>query len=208
MPEEVVAVFGPDNEPYLGRISVLALDKAIVACLELNRTVAPLSRKASLTPYQAAACQLIPQAIHLVLATRELVRQGYLFGALTMRRPLWERIAILLYLEAFPELQPIWDRGWNGNEAPSLAAMLERIGGVGFAGLGRDMTGPLNAVLHGKPASAAWTTYRLPDGTFGHGVSKILNKPEMCDDVCVTTAGLLAVLIGAMAAVFPGTDVA
>jgi hypothetical protein len=36
------------------------------------------------------------------LSIRELIRQGYLFGAMVLVRPLAERTAILLYLQRKP----------------------------------------------------------------------------------------------------------
>ena len=37
----------------------------------------------------------------------------------------------------------------------------------------------------------------------GHGVSKILDRPDLCDRVCTDTAAWLAVLLGMMNAIFP-----
>jgi hypothetical protein len=51
-----------------------------------------------LTDLQRAACQIVPQGINLALSIRELIRQGYLFAALVLVRPLIERAAIISYM--------------------------------------------------------------------------------------------------------------
>jgi hypothetical protein len=37
----------------------------------------------------------------------------------------------------------------------------------------------------------------------GHAVSKILNRPELCDDLCANVIPWVAVVQGMMAAYFP-----
>jgi hypothetical protein len=41
---------------------------------------------------------LVPQTITLALSIRELLRQGYLFGAKVLVRPVTERAVTILYL--------------------------------------------------------------------------------------------------------------
>ncbi len=82
------AIFTPGDEPYLGRPSVHRLDKLIVLGLEMTTQSAKHSHTIARTELQNAACHLIPQGVSLVLSARELVRQGYLFGALVLMRPL------------------------------------------------------------------------------------------------------------------------
>ena len=118
--------FTPDNEPYLGRQSLFAFDNLIVACLEINSIVAPLTHNIRLNEIQSAASQIIPSGISLSLSIRELVRQGYLYGALVLDRPLAERAIILEYLCRFPDKVETWKRGWKHRERPNLAAMIER----------------------------------------------------------------------------------
>ena len=94
----------------------------------------------------------------LLCQWRRLVRQGYLFGALNLLRPLLQRIIILYYLHARPEAMDKWKRGWQHNEAPTLAKMMNDLGQKHWKNIGPAITGPLNGVLHGKPESAIWTT--------------------------------------------------
>ncbi len=91
-------IFTPDNEPYLGRESIFHFDQVIVSCLEANAGIAAYTHKNELNDLQKAACQIIPQGINLALSIRELVRQGYLFAAAVLMRPLIERAAIISYL--------------------------------------------------------------------------------------------------------------
>ena len=181
-------IFTPSNEPYLGRQSLKAFDDLIIACLAANSESAPKSHQIDKSDFQDAACQLIPQSISLALSIRELVRQGYLFGALTLIRPLAERSVTLMYLRKNPEKIQIWNRGWKHNEAPNLSQMLNDLGKGQFPEIGPEITRPFNSLIHGKPDSAKWSLISLGDGQFGHGVSKILDNPQLCDQICVDTA--------------------
>lgn len=199
-------IFTPSNEPYLGRRPLLAFDKLICSCLEVNSQIAPLSHRASLSDHQKAACQLIPQGISIALSIRELIRQGYLFGALTLVRPLGERAAILLYLEKHPTEIVKWNRGWQHNEAPSFSKMVEALSpndlrSEGFKG--HHLTGMLNSVLHGKPDCAVWSLVPISGEDFGHGVSKSLQNPHLCDKICFETMPWLASILYMMVAYFP-----
>jgi hypothetical protein len=157
------------------------------------------------------ACQVIAQAISIALSIRELIRQGYLFGGHLLLRALAERAAILLYLNLYPAEIDRWKRGWGQNDAPSLAKMLDAIQAKQHPGSelrGRDLTAPMNSLPHSKPDSAPWNMVSLGETGFGHAVSKILNRPELCDDLCANATPWLAVVQGMTAAYFPDGSVA
>lgn len=195
-------VYTPFNEPYLGRESVKAFDQLIVACLAANAQIAPRSYRPDKSDFQLAACQLIPQAISLALSIRELVRQGYLFGALVLIRPLVERSATLTFLHRNPDEIELWNRGWNHNEAPNLAKMLNSLGKDQFPKIGPEITRPFNSIIHGKPDSAKWSVIDFEDGQFGHGPSKILNNPRLCDEICMDASVWLSSVLVLMLEVF------
>ncbi len=201
--KDTPVIFTPDNEPYLGRRSVHVFDEIIIACMKSNALVAPHTHDIKKTDLQWAACQIIPAAINLSLSLRELVRQGYLYGALVLMRSLVERSMILLYLHRFPEAVDIWQRGWNYKERPTLSAMFSRIGADRFPNCGPEITRSLNSLTHGDPASAMWNLVETSEGEMGHAVSKILDRPDLCDRVCGDAAAWMAVLVGMMHAVFP-----
>jgi len=108
-------VFTPDDEPYLGRELLYHFDQAISACMERNARTAPLTHQLDLTAAQKMACQVIAQATSIALSIRELVRQGYLFGAHVLIRPLAERAVMRQYLVVYPNEIRIWERGWLHN---------------------------------------------------------------------------------------------
>ena len=68
------------------------------------------------------------------------------------------------------------------------------------------MTAHLNSLVHGKPDSAPWSIVKLDDGKFGHASSKILNNPELCDDLCAETTLYLTMLLSMVCAYFPGIE--
>jgi len=203
---EMPVVFTPDNEPYLGRNLLFHFDQLISAAMAQNAVTAPKSHGRPLTDHQKMACQVIAQSLSISLSLRELIRQGYLFGAHVLVRALVERAAILLYLHLYPEEIERWNRGWQCQDAPGLAKMFDAIQGAQERTPrvpGRELTAAMNSLLHAKPDSAPWNLISLGQGGVGHAVSKILNRPELCDDLCANVIPWLAVVQGMMAAYFP-----
>lgn len=204
--EEKSVIFTPDTEPYLGRELLFHFDQIISATLEQNAMVAPTSHGQSLSDSQKMACQVIAQAISITLSIRELIRQGYLFGAHVLKRSLVERQTILLYLHLYPEDIEKWNRGWHSGDAPGLAKMLDAIQNKwqrDSAVRGRDLTRAMNSLLHAKPDSAPWNLVPLGGNKVGHAVSKILNRPDLCDDLCADVIPCLAIIQAMMSAYFP-----
>jgi len=74
------------------------------------------------------------------LSIRELVRQGYLFGALVLIRSLIERATTIMYLHHNPEKIKIWKGGWKHKERPSLHDMLNSIDKDKFPEIGKIIT--------------------------------------------------------------------
>ena len=199
-------IFTPDNEPYLGRELLYHFDRLISAVMEQNADTAPLTHGRSLSDHQHMACQIIPQALSIALSIRELIRQGYLFGAHVLLRALVERAAILLYLYHFPEDIEIWNLGWHLPEAPSLAKMFDKIQTKWVDApnsKGRDLTADMNSLLHAKPDSAPWNLISLGDDRYGHAPSKILERPELCDDLCANVIPWLVTVQAMMSFYFP-----
>lgn len=198
-------VFTPDNEPYLGRNLLFHFDQSISSAMEQNAATAPQSHDRALTDQQRMACQVIPQALSIMLSIRELIRQGYLFGAHVLVRSLVERAAILLYLDLHPEEIEKWNRGWHAGDAPSLSKMFDAIQKKQQRDApvpGRDLTASMNTLLHAKPDSAPWNLVSMGEGKLGHAVSKILNRPDLCDDLCANVIPWVVVVQGMMAAYF------
>lgn len=204
LPSETI--FRPDNEPYLGRELLFHFDKMIIALMETNSKIAPRTHNTQLNDFQKMASLVIPQAISIALSIRELIRQGYLFGAHVLTRPLIERSVILEYLHFFPNDIEKWNRGWNYYDAPSLAKMLDKILTMtknGSETRGYELTETMNSLLHGKPDSSHWNMIKIGNGTFGLSPSKIINKPEQCDELCAFVLPWLAVIQAMMTTYFP-----
>jgi hypothetical protein len=200
------AVFTPDDEPYLGRQSVFHFDQMIVSGLEVNAEVATFTRErvSELSDLQKAACQIIPQGINLALSIRELVRQGYLFAAVVLMRPLIERAAIISYLHERPEEIRLWQDGWRYRERPSLATMLATMHGEADIDQAREICDTFNHVVHGDPIGSSFNLVDLGAGGLGYAVGKALSEPELCDFICLQSYCYLIVLVGRMAGCFPG----
>jgi hypothetical protein len=203
---ESKAIFTPDDEPYLGRPSVFHFDQVILSCLEANAEVAALTRDHTrgLSDLQKAACQIIPQGINLALSIRELVRQGYLFAAVVLMRPLIERSAIVSYLHERPDEVRIWRDGWRYRERPSLATMLATMHGEADIDQAKQICDTFNHVVHGDPIGSSFNLVNLGAGGLGYSVGKALTESELCDFICFQSYCYLIVLMGRMAACFPG----
>lgn len=205
---KIPAVYLPSNEPYLGRQSVYQFDNVIIACLEANSRVAAYTHKNQLSDLQKAACQIIPQGINLALTIRELVRQGYLFGALVLMRSLIERAGIISYLHKHPDAIEIWKGGWNykGKDTrPTFKKMLE-VMSDSLPDAAKQLAlvaDTYNHIVHGDPIGSGWNLIRLTDTSLGYSVSKVINEPDLCDFICFQSLCYLIVLHGRMIETFP-----
>jgi hypothetical protein len=201
------AVYLPSNEPYLGRESVFQFDQVIISCLEANADIAAYTHQIELSDLQKAARQIIPQGINLALTIRELIRQGYLFGALVLMRPLIERAAIISYLNTHPDEVEVWQKGWQLRERPSLTRMLESMSDNADITTAKQICETFGHIVHGDPLGSQWNIVQLDDARLGYSVGKVINDPELCDFICFQSYCYLIVLMGMMAACFPNVAI-
>lgn len=204
MVAETPVVFTPSNEPYLGRELLYAFDNLISSCLELNSKCAPMSHGRDLNDFQRAACILVPQTITLALSIRELVRQGYLFGAKVLMRPFVERAVTTLYLFHNAEGLQLWAQGWDHRKRPTLQEMFESLNDKLLQGKSPSVKGftrDFNSATHGDPLSARWNVV-LQGGAPVFPVSKNLQAPNLADEICAEAIPWLAATMGMMSAAF------
>jgi hypothetical protein len=202
--DEMPAVFSPDNEPYLGRESVFHFDQVIVSSLETNAEIAAYTHTNDLDDLQRAACQIVPQGVNLALSIRELIRQGYLFAAVVLMRPLIERAAIISYLHEMPDAIPLWHSGWKYRERPSLGDMLATMQSEADISQAKQICDTFNHIVHGDPLGASFNVVDLGEKGLGYSVGKALSEPELCDFICFQSYCYLIVLMARAAASFPG----
>lgn len=202
-------VFTPGDEPYLGRELLFQFDNLICACMEMNSECAQASHDQPLSRLEHAYCILVPQAISLALSIRELIRQGYLFGAKVLLRPLTERAVTILYLFDSPSGLQLWDEGWDYKKRPRLGEMLEYLNqhllNGKYAAL-KGATHDLNSATHGDPFSARWNIVMLDGGTPAFPSSKNLTSPGLADEICAEAIPWLAATMGMMSAAFGRDD--
>jgi hypothetical protein len=198
-------VFTPGDEPYLGRELFFQFDNLICSCLELNSKCAPASHGGTLSEFERALCILVPQTISLALSIRELIRQGYLFGAKVLVRPLTERAVTILYLFKNPDAVRVWDDGWKYNKRPRLQEMVEYLNDKLLQGAFPSVKGfthELNSATHGDPLSARWNVVVTGGGVPVFPVSKNLQSPQLADEICAEVIPWLAATMGMMSAAF------
>lgn len=208
-PNDIPAVFTPDNEPYLGLSSLLWFDRIICWSMEANVIAATWTRQNRdfLTPLQCAACQIIPQGVGIALSIRELIRQAYLFSALILVRPLIERAATISYLDAHPEVVSLWESGWTHRERPRLATMLASMaGGVSIDGA-QKICNAHNHMVHGDPLSTVNNLIALPGGAPAYATGKMLENPQLCNEVAIEAQCYLIVLTARITSIFPNVEI-
>lgn len=205
--DDRVAVFTPDNEPYLGLEALLCFDNVIVWGLEKNTRAAAYTHKnkPTLTPLQHAACQIIPQGINIALSIRELVRQGYLFSSIVLMRPLVERAAVISYLAENPQAVQLWESGWSHGKRPALPTMIQSMSGASIdADEAREICAAHNHIVHADPVSTYYNLVHLGDGSAAYASGKMLDNPNLTQSIAMEALSFLIVLIGQLAKIFPG----
>ncbi len=179
-------------------------DLVITQALEDSGKVASFTRETDVSPLQRAAAEIIPQGLNLALSIRELVRQGYLFGAVVLLRPLMERAAIASYLHANPTAVSLWEDGWQRQARPSTARMLAAMNSEFNQAEVERLLQTFNHIVHGDPNSIPFNLIDLGEGAWGHTVGKNVTDGKLCDFVCDQAMCWLVVLAGRMAGCFPG----
>ncbi len=187
-------VFLPHNEPYLGHPALLEFDQIIPPAMRVNARLAQGTFDRQLSPVQQAAAQLIPQAVSIALSIRELIRQGYLFSAGLLLRPLIERVGTAEYLRVHPEAVEAWHAGWPRKEQPSLQDLLDATSQAKPADPGqlRSFANMLHKLIHPDPTGGLWNMIIHENGKPAFSSGKIFDDPQMCDFVSLTACRLLA----------------
>lgn len=207
-------IFTPDNEPYLGLVEVKALDDVIVATVNEMERAKPFTASKELTAHQKVAILIIPSGVSLCLSIRELIRQAYLHGALTLLRPVLERTITLQYLRLHPDALPIWENGWKYSERPKLHEMTKSL-------FSDHLDKELREVLSGNN----WTVHQVltkEGNDMVHGgidallknvnfaeqgpttsTGKVVNRPDLAKKAALECATWLAILLTESSAAFP-----
>jgi hypothetical protein len=154
---------------------------------------------------QAAASEIVPQGISIALSVRELIRQGYLFSATILLRPLLERTALIYYLLDNPSVVTAWHNGWKRNDQPSLPTLLDNLLiriGKSVSIDSRDLATMLHKVVHSDPMAAHWNT-TSKNGRVAYASGKTIDAPDVADFSAVFGRRCLQLLVDGADTVFP-----
>jgi hypothetical protein len=196
-------VYLPHNEPYLGRVALLALDKAIPGALEENLVIAQRSFDTSMTPLQDIVAEIVPQIISLSLSVRELIRQAYLYSAVVLLRSIVERLALVVYLCDTPSAVASWKSGWDRKAQPTFETLTEHLLASTTVAQRKQFAALLHKVVHPDPAGAIWNMTSR-DGKPAHASGKLINAPVVCDFCAEFVHRCLLHAIRVAGSVFPG----
>lgn len=200
------AVYLPHNEPYLGRAALLKLDQEIPRALQENLAIAKRTFEINKSPLQNAACELVPQTISIALSIRELLRQGYVFSAVILLRPMLERMALLVFLRDYPDKVASWHAGWERKNQPTFNALMDHLvksnDRASTEAERQKFSALLHKVVHPDPAAAIWNlTERQGAPAFASG--KLLDAPDACDFCASFTHRCLSQAVRVALAIFP-----
>lgn len=200
------SVYLPHNEPYLGLQALLKLDLEIPIALKENTNIAEHTFEIGQSPLQTVACELIPQTISIALSIREMLRQGYIFSAVILLRPMLERLALLIFLRDNPDAVTAWHSGWSRKEQPSFNTLMDHLvksnEKTTTEAQRTEFSALLHKVVHPDPAAALWNmTERAGKPAFASG--KLLDAPEACEFCAAFTQRCLSHVISEALVIFP-----
>jgi hypothetical protein len=202
-PPRIEPVYLPHNEPYLGQPHLRMFDELIPGALDTNLEVSKRTFAKPLSPLQIAATEIIPQGVSIALSIRELIRQGYLFSAAILTRPLIERTGTIHYLAAHPDAVTAWRADWPRRAQPTLDELLSHM----HPGLPPDtqeaFRNSLHKLVHSDPAGAAFNMFERHDGVPVFSCGKMVDQPFMCNIISIAGYVYLNLLVGIAAKIFP-----
>jgi len=183
MPKSSCTVFSPDNEPYLGSKLLKLFDDTIVKSMAVHRQLAARTYAADLSPLQIAATEIIPQGVNIALSMRELIRQGYLFSAGILMRPLVERTGMIYYLQKNPEAVTSWHDGWPRKSQPTFDKLLDLIMPSTSDEERKATLELLHKLVHSDPRTTGYNSTTRSDGLRASAAGKELNEPMKADAI-------------------------
>lgn len=207
-------IFTPSNEPYLGLEELVALDELIVVAVQELHRAKPFTSSPQLSTLQKAAILLIPSGYSLCLSVRELIRQGYLHGALTLLRPILERAITVQYLRLNPKAHSIWDSGWKYRERPKLHEMIDELFSDDLDEtlqqtladnnwtINRVVTNKGNEMVHGGIEGLLTNVSVTGEGVISNP-AKVVDRPDLAKEAALECAAWLAILMTENIAAFP-----
>ncbi len=196
-------VYLPHNEPYLGNEWLLAFDRAIPPSMEVHTKVGKRTFVSSLSPLQVAATEIIPQGVSIALSIRELVRQGYLYSAAILIRPLVERTGTIQYLQKNPGAVEAWRSGWPRKAQPQFDDLLELLHPNVTDAEQNILRTLLHKLVHSDPAGSVYNMLKRNDGVLVFSSGKVIDHPLLCDAVCLAGRCYLQMLNRIAREVFP-----
>jgi hypothetical protein len=152
--------------------------------MEVHTKVAKRTFAGSLSPLQVAATEIVPQGVSIALSIRELVRQGYLYSAAILIRPLVERTGTIRYLQRNPDAVNAWHSGWPRKAQPTFDNLLELLHPT-VTGADQDVLRTLwHKLVHSDPAGSVYNMLTRGDGVPVFSSGKVIDHPILCDAVC------------------------
>lgn len=183
MPTSSSPVFLPDNEPYLGSELLKLFDTTITNSMAVHRQLSARTYATDLTPLQIAATEIIPQGVSIALSMRELIRQGYLFSAGILMRPLVERTGMIYYLQKNPAAVTSWHDGWPRKSQPNFDKLLDLIMPSDCDEERKATLELLHKLVHSDPRTAGFNSTTRSDGLRASAAGKELNEPVKADAI-------------------------
>ena len=170
-------VYLPDNEPYLGNERLHVFDLTITRAMQVHTEVGRKTFKVFLSPLQAAAAQIIPQGVSIVLSIRELIRQAYLYPAAVLIRPLVERTGMIQFLAMNHEAVASWHAGWPRKSQPEFQDLMKLVLPKASAEEQELTRQVLHKLVHSDPKGAQFNMFVCPDGAPAFASGKELDQP-------------------------------
>lgn len=207
-------ILTPDNEPYLGLQELLTLDHVIIATMNEMSRAKKYTYLQDISSYQKAAILIIPSGVSLTLSVRELIRQGYLHGALTLIWPIIERTITIKYLRKHPEALDEWEQGWKYSKRPKLKDMIsalysDLIDGETAALMSENgwslhtaLTSEGNDIVHGGSSSLQLNINLSSEG-FVTTPGRVIDRPDLARKASLECSSWLCLLLAEICVAFP-----
>ena len=151
--------------------------------MAVHRHLSARTYATDLTPLQLAATEIIPQGVSIALGMRELIRQGYLFSAGILMRPLVERTGMIYYLHDNPAAVTFWHDGWPRKSQPNFDKLLDLILPSDSDEERKATLELLHKLVHSDPKSAGFNSTTRSDGLRAYAAGKELNEPIKADAI-------------------------